>query len=1007
MNTALHVGDELARFLERLENVSPSGNGYKACCPAHDDKKASLSISQGKDGRILLRCFAGCDTKDIVAALGLTMADLFPNAVRAKKPRRNRPRVVATYDYVDEQGNLLFQVLRKSDKNFPQRRPDGKGGWIYNLDGVRRVLYRLPKLLQNPDETVLLVEGEKDVHTGESLGFLATCNPGGAGKWDPSFTETLRGRNVVIIADNDEPGLKHARARARDLYGAAASVKLIERLPGVPPHGDLTDWVNAGGTREQLLQLIESTPLWEPPEGEEQEAENKKPDKTPADELPAFERLYITTPAGMARIKATPDGPVAVPIANFSARIVSEEVRDDGAEQRVFFRIVGETAGRPLPEITVPADQFASMNWVVARWGSAAVVMAGQGQKDHVRAAIQLLSGDVERRTVFLHTGWRKLEGGWAYLHTGGAIGAEGTVPGVVVELEGDRLKDYLLPDPPAGEALKQAVAASLSFLEVAPERVTFPLLAAVYRAPLGEMLACDFSLFLAGRTGAQKSSLAAVAQGHYGAAWNLDHLPGSWASSGNALERLAFLTKDALFVCDDFAPTGDAANISRLHRDADRLLRAAGNRAGRDRMRPDTTLRPSYAPRGLILSTGEDIPHGESVRARTLILELSRGEVDLDQLTILQQAAADGLLAQAMAGYIRWLAPQVDELKRELPGRLFVLRRRVRDTANLGHDRTPAILASLALGLEVFVRFAQEIGVLGTDESEATLERGWASLLQSGEEQAAHHQAEEPTGRFLALIQAAINSGRAHLADIQDGGPPPGATLYGWRRDPSANLRPLGTLIGWTDGTRVYLEPNAAFAEAQAFGREQGTALPLTQATLWKRLAEQGLIVTVDEGGKRRLQPKRTVAGRRQRVVELAAPLFQDDATEDSSDTAPPGAPQKVGRDEEVGRARSQLPSAIPGDAPLAPLSGGYKGLGFSEVGNGATAASTLANMESSYLQGGASGASGADAIQKPLSGVESRPTWPFSRPTCPTGGGFSENSDATGGVDDDEEPY
>ena len=148
-------------------------------------------------------------------------------------------------------------------------------------------------------------------------------------------------------------------------------------------------------------------------------------------------------------------------------------------------------------------------------------------------------------------------------------------------------------------------------------------------------------------------------------------HIPGSWSSTGNALEGLAFSAKDVLLVVDDFAPTGSATDVQRLHREADRLLRAQGNSSGRMRMRADATLKPAKPPRGLILSTGEDVPKGQSLRARMLVIETGKDALDWDKLTACQEDAANGLYAQAMAGYVHWLAHRYqgisDSLKTEV----------------------------------------------------------------------------------------------------------------------------------------------------------------------------------------------------------------------------------------------------------------------------------------------------------------------------------------------------
>lgn len=253
----------LYKILSSLRNVKPCGNGWQALCPAHDDRKPSLKIDIGKDGRILLKCFAGCETEDIVKAIGLEMSNLFPSGDDEKTPKR---QVAAVYNYRDENGNLLYQVCRTEPKGFFQRRPDGRGGWVKGLGDVKPVLYRLPELLQavQSGETVFIPEGEKDVDNLARLGLAATTNPMGAGKWRPEFSDYLKNAEVIILPDADEAGRKHAQQVAQSLHGKAASVKVLE-LPDLPAKGDVSDWLAAGGTREELLRLVAETPEWKPP----------------------------------------------------------------------------------------------------------------------------------------------------------------------------------------------------------------------------------------------------------------------------------------------------------------------------------------------------------------------------------------------------------------------------------------------------------------------------------------------------------------------------------------------------------------------------------------------------------------------------------------------------------------------------------------------------------------------------------------------------------------------
>jgi hypothetical protein len=166
-------------------------------------------------------------------------------------------RIATTYDYTDENGQLLYQAVRYEPKDFRQRRPDGKGGWVWNLNGVRLVLYRLPELARAPSSRpVFVAEGEKDVDRLTEMGLVATTNAMGAGKWRLSYAEALTGREVVILPDNDDPGRKHAQQVAQSLQGKAASVKVVDLL-GLPPKGDVSDWLALpGNDKDKLLQMV-------------------------------------------------------------------------------------------------------------------------------------------------------------------------------------------------------------------------------------------------------------------------------------------------------------------------------------------------------------------------------------------------------------------------------------------------------------------------------------------------------------------------------------------------------------------------------------------------------------------------------------------------------------------------------------------------------------------------------------------------------------------------------
>src|SRR5262245_33549755 len=256
---------------------------WRGACPIHQGKNDNFSVNPNTG---LWSCFSTCgrggDILDLEAAL--TGAD-FPTCKLEvfRQVGRFEPdkywhsstrtsgnsateaagawREVARYPYEDQDGNLLFEAARylkpDGEKVFRQRRPDGHGGVIWNLDGIERVPYRLPELLKA--ETVYLPEGEKDVHALEEWGLVASCNPGGSGSSHlyTGWADFFRDRHIVILPDNDDPGRKHAAAVAAALLSVAASVRVLE-LPGLPPKGDVTDWRDAGGSLEQFHKLTEA-----------------------------------------------------------------------------------------------------------------------------------------------------------------------------------------------------------------------------------------------------------------------------------------------------------------------------------------------------------------------------------------------------------------------------------------------------------------------------------------------------------------------------------------------------------------------------------------------------------------------------------------------------------------------------------------------------------------------------------------------------------------------------
>jgi len=293
----------LQTILDRLEGVKRASNGFTARCPAHDDHRNSLSIKMADNGKILMNCFAGCETDKICADIELDMSVLFP----AKTNRPAKRREIATYDYTDEFGNLLFQKVRYEPKDFRCRVPDGDGQWAYKLNNTRRVLYNLSRIIA--DSVIFVCEGEKDCDLLARHGFAATCNYDGAGKWNSDYNRYFKDKVVYILPDNDPPGRKHATHIYQQIKDIATGCRIVQ-LPGLPDKGDVSDFFANGGTVEQLNDATANAPAGLPESFQTSETEGIVSDDdwgevVPFDDLdlPAFPlEAMPSCLSGLARI---------------------------------------------------------------------------------------------------------------------------------------------------------------------------------------------------------------------------------------------------------------------------------------------------------------------------------------------------------------------------------------------------------------------------------------------------------------------------------------------------------------------------------------------------------------------------------------------------------------------------------------------------------------------------------------------------------------------------------
>lgn len=522
-------------------------------------------------------------------------------------------------------------------------------------------------------------------------------------------------------------------------------------------------------------------------------------------------------------------------LANFMAVITRETRYVDGRNSTTVLTIQGKNANETLPPVEVTTDEFPAMKWVLQAWGTTAVIVPGQGAKDDLRTQIQL-SSKPEKRTIYTHIGWTMINNQPAYLHAAGAITPRGNDPDVRVQLP-PQLSRYRLH---LNGQTPHAVKATLALTQLASPEITYPLLAATI-APLHGPV--DFATHVSGRTGTFKSEITSLFQAHYGPEMDARHLPGSWSSTANALEAEAYRVANAVFAVDDFVPTGTSWQIRQYQKTADQLIRAQGNQAGRSRLSDTSNLQTTMYPRGLIMSTGEDTPQGHSIRARMLIIELSPGDVTPQKLTEAQRAR--GLYSSTTAAYVHHLASNPLQIE----ARANSIRDQILD---IGHARTPAMIARLIASFNEFLGWARKAGHIDDQTERKHRQAATIAITEAGNRQSQYLEESDPCDAFCEALRNLLQGNQAHMRTT-NGGIPSSPTLLGWTEETMEGevprYRSHGRCIGWVNWNQdeMYLDAAIAYNELR-----KSAGLAWTKQTLFKRLKEAGAITRSDDTRQR-----------------------------------------------------------------------------------------------------------------------------------------------------------
>lgn len=884
--------DELIEHL----GARRSGNGYSARCPVpeHNDNHPSLTFTVANNGRwVWMECRAGCSIDKVCNSLPPGFRSLVRESGESTMPAVKKISDATTngattkrgtptkyYEYQLENGDVSYRSVRLEPKGFYQQRPDGNGGWIMGMAGVTPTIYHLPEVLAaaKAGEIIYVAEGEKDVDALRELGVVATCNSGGAQKFRDEFGKHFDGASiVVVIADNDGAGLKHARQVSDIMQARRIPVQVVRAAEGK----DAYDHLEAGHKIEDFVPI----PDEELPASSQNGANSEAIASSVPEAITSMAgNLFLIGKTTKVVIGGPSHGLYHVKLAQDEAgnwTETPEQLTDWVAwrpevvtQLRINDRYLGEPVGNEeyTVEVVTSTGKRYLRPGLKARESTSArdvidVTNAGVElpiARPHQAMADNMLRtlGHSNQRTVASYTsvGWCYPDGETpVYLCPNGSISPNGVTNEFVVgpptgsDTAGlstaMRRTGFSNAEVPASEA----ASAIRAFCEIAPSRPEIPiaLLGLVFSTPL--RLSSRSVVVLTGETDAGKTLLSSAVQSFFsevvvgGKDSSSLYIPQS--SPIGAAGVMAW-HRDALAVCDDYRRTDDdrVANARMTEVMATIVQSAYGAPPGAKATQTGG-MRGSRDQAASALITAEVSADQAAIRNRSITLLLGRA----DRITAVggpfdafKAEAKSGAARSIIAHYITYLARRVAAKENGLDRLTKNMNRRASEHyKNLNGNRNAETVAALACGWEVFREFAVEAGIESFLPSKTAVDVALRKLAASNADSAAE---SDPGRRVIAQISAMLAGNHGHLLSCTDGRPIIDGHSPGWIRSITSGPHGdterwdrAGSMLGWIskDGAMV-LVPRIGIQSAIHAARLDGLALAQVYDAV-ARLAAQG----------------------------------------------------------------------------------------------------------------------------------------------------------------------